>query len=299
MFVGRILPVPARRNGLLPQFGQTAVPLDLGNLFKDDDASLTIVEADVPGPEVVFPRYFDWRTRVYNQTQGSLQLRFHGGWLGPVGCQSLFAACVPFSLSTVLHGSARWLRKNPFVPAVSVADIFLVGGDLLAGGQGLYAGMCLDDGLRYVENDGVIREEDYPFLPCDLVPPPEPRTHLTRVSTWGRIPWGNDRTVKQWLMDKGPVLAVFAMAADFLLYEGGIYEPLAEDEDELFWSHACAVVGWDDNRGAWLARNSFGTRWGDSGHFWIPYNDPGDPMVGGLTDMYGVAAFSRIDGQTV
>lgn len=50
--------------------------------------------------------------------------------------------------------------------------------------------------------------------------------------------------------------------------------------------HMVLLVGWDDNfprtnfatqpehDGAWLARNSWGTAWGDSGYFWIAYDQP-------------------------
>ena len=37
-------------------------------------------------------------------------------------------------------------------------------------------------------------------------------------------------------------------------------------------NHAIALIGWDDTKGAWLLRNSWGTDWGMGGYMWIKYN---------------------------
>lgn len=56
-------------------------------------------------------------------------------------------------------------------------------------------------------------------------------------------------------------------------------------EPNLQPNHEVLVVGWDDNfsrsnfgtkpanDGAWLVKNSWGTSWGDSGYFWVSYED--------------------------
>lgn len=36
--------------------------------------------------------------------------------------------------------------------------------------------------------------------------------------------------------------------------------------------HAMLIVGYDDTRGAWLVRNSWGPDWAEQGHFWLAYD---------------------------
>ena len=35
--------------------------------------------------------------------------------------------------------------------------------------------------------------------------------------------------------------------------------------------HDIILIGWDDNKGAWLLRNSWGDEWADEGYCWIAY----------------------------
>jgi C1A family cysteine protease len=106
-------------------------------------------------------------------------------------------------------------------------------------------------------------------------------TYLQRVCGWKIIGENLDSedpvkidAVKQALLDYGPLfVSMNASATGFSLYSGGVFE---------YWvsaatNHAVLLVGWDDSlahshgTGAWIAKNSWGTSWGESGYFKIAY----------------------------
>jgi len=56
------------------------------------------------------------------------------------------------------------------------------------------------------------------------------------------------------------------------LQRGSAYRiPPAADVGPRLATHACVVVGFDDDQQAFRVRNSFGDRWGMGGDFWVPY----------------------------
>jgi C1A family cysteine protease len=50
-------------------------------------------------------------------------------------------------------------------------------------------------------------------------------------------------------------------------------------KDQFLGGHAVVCVGYDERRKMWLMRNSWGTRWGIKGYFYLPYNYLLDPML--------------------
>ncbi|MEB3328495.1 MAG: C1 family peptidase [Candidatus Sericytochromatia bacterium] len=47
--------------------------------------------------------------------------------------------------------------------------------------------------------------------------------------------------------------------------------PLPTRKEAIQGGHAVVAVGYDDEKQAFLVRNSWGTGWGVKGHFWMPY----------------------------
>jgi len=77
--------------------------------------------------------------------------------------------------------------------------------------------------------------------------------------------------IKQALCTYGPLATrMRVVSGAFFGYTGGIYnENVAADN--LGGGHAVMIVGWDDQKGAWRIKNSWGTGWGEGGFAWIAY----------------------------
>ncbi len=54
----------------------------------------------------------------------------------------------------------------------------------------------------------------------------------------------------------------------FQAYTGGVYN---NTRRYRYTNHQIQLVGWDDSKGAWLLKNSWGTGWGIGGYMWITY----------------------------
>ena len=104
-----------------------------------------------------------------------------------------------------------------------------------------------------------------------------------------------DNGVKACLAAELPV--VFGMAVAGPLFgwaavSGEMRPPANGDWPEAGGGHAMLIVGYDDDRNAWLVRNSWGAGWGEEGHVWIDYGvmqyyrrGRGDPVViGGIQE---------------
>lgn len=73
--------------------------------------------------------------------------------------------------------------------------------------------------------------------------------------------------IKAAMCNYGPVSASVFVTPAFKAYTSGVFDEMASGQT----NHAVTLVGWDDKRGAWLLRNSWGTWWGEDGYMWIKY----------------------------
>ncbi len=73
--------------------------------------------------------------------------------------------------------------------------------------------------------------------------------------------------IKRAIISYGSVVSTIKFDNCLNLYGGGVFN----EEQNTGGIHMVLIIGWDDSKGAWLIKNSYGTEWGESGFGWIKY----------------------------
>ena len=86
-------------------------------------------------------------------------------------------------------------------------------------------------------------------------------------------------------MDHGSLAVVISVDDQFLAYESGVYTAQAPTATV---NHVITVVGWEEPTelagASWIAKNSWGSNWGDGG--WIKF-----PIAGNVLNQIGRAHY--------
>lgn len=85
--------------------------------------------------------------------------------------------------------------------------------------------------------------------------------------------------IKRAIVKHGALISSVYSTPKFLMHTGSsVFE-----EDYMSQSdpnHAVNIIGWNDGIGAWLIKNSWGTKWGNNGYAWVKY---GHNRIGALS----------------
>jgi len=122
---------------------------------------------------------------------------------------------------------------------------------------------------NYLTDSGAALEESVPYMgamqACD---PSDSKEY--KVASWDMVGAeyvATEEEIKQALVAHGPLVTSIRVDGGFQSYTGGVFDEDAEGGT----NHAVVIVGWDDARGAWHVRNSWGENWGEDGYIWIKY----------------------------
>lgn len=203
-----------------------------------------------------YPSSVDWRTE--------------GGrdWTTSIRNQSGCSSCVAFATAAAIESRLKIVTNEPDLnPDLSEAQLFYCGCGSCCG-----TGWAPSVAMEFARDAGLVDEGCYPYTAgdqsCQVCGDWE--TRVTKVSEW--IGVTNVDDMKQALADDGPFEATMLVYTDFFHYSGGVYE---HTWGELQGAHAVTVVGYDDNDGYWIVKNSWGRGWGENGWFRIAYGQCG------------------------
>jgi C1A family cysteine protease len=138
------------------------------------------------------------------------------------------------------------------------------------------AGAMLRDGIKTLAKQGVCDERRWPYEPlrfADKPPAPAYREGLQHQAL------SYQRLVQDAWQMKGCLASGFPFVFGFSVYES--FEspsvartgrmPMPGPDERLVGGHAVLVVGYDDRSARFTCMNSWSTRWGDAGFFYMPY----------------------------
>ena len=195
------------------------------------------------------PSYFDWRNN-------------NGNWMTPVKNQYYCGSCWDFAAVGTVEAKMKIENNIPsFNPDLSEQDV-------LSCDSGSCNGGWSESALNYIKNTGVVDESCFPYTASD-----DPcsdkcsdwQNRISKISGWWYLPYGSD--FKLYLTEEGPLTTYIGMSGYF--DNKGIYKC----DGSPAQNHAIVMVGYNDTGGYWIAKNSWGTYWGDNGYFKIYYGN--------------------------
>jgi len=202
-------------------------------------------------------------------------LRNVGGqnYVTPVKDQSSCGSCVAFGTVATTESTLRVQRGNPTL-AVDLSEAHLFFVHARDRGYNCSTGWWPNEALDDFQNKGVVDETCYPYdlsntdgsgLCSDWA------AHVVKITGYTALT-NQPAQIKDWVSTRGPVSACFLVYQDFFSYRSGVYRHVSGD---LAGGHCVTIIGYDDDQGCWICKNSWGTGWGDQGFFSIAYGECG------------------------
>jgi len=264
-----------QRLGLLPTNVELGVVTELGldRPIEKQQTRRRPRKSSNPGA-VGLPSKIDWRD-------------YDGkNWTTPIRDQGACGSCVAFGTVAALEAL---LKIRTFKDAGRSVD--LSEAHLLFCGGGSCSGWHMNNACDYLKANGVPDEACFPYSHGLSTRSCTPCSDWRNRIDHTKIPsWSNTKDVDQMktrLVQNGPQITGMAVYTDFFSYAGGVYEPVS---GSLEGYHCVAVVGYDDDSGCWICKNSWGTGWGEAdggqrGWFRIKYGECGIDNAFGMWDM--------------
>lgn len=243
----------------------------------DEDVDVDTGDKEIPEPEVkidekdkeIIKKHMlaDPKAKAFNWRDA--------GMMTSVKWQGVCGSCWAFSSMAQYEGCYMISNKRSLdLSEQYLLDCAVIGSRDAGSCDGGWPGDVFD----YLKKNGAVEDKVLPYKGKQQKCRKRPVTNY-KVITWGYVgkkaSTPTVKEVKEALCKYGPLTCGVYATPAFQCYKSGIFDEGARGEGA---NHAIVIVGWDDDRKAFLIKNSWGTDWGENGYGWVEYgcNNVGD-----------------------
>ena len=220
------------------------------------------------------PDKFDKRDFIYKlnnpKTTNVVDLREH---TTPIEDQGALGSCTGQAIAGAIE-----LLNNRAGKQTDVSRLFIYYYErLLLGTVNYDSGAYIRDGIKATNRWGAPLERLWPYqipkfktAPSSIAVSDASKRKVTRYERAE-----NFNAVIDALTSGFPVIVGFYVYSSFMSYavsKTGFMPYPNVNRETLLGGHAVLLVGYNHNTQQFIARNSWGTNWGDKGYFYMPYN---------------------------
>lgn len=193
------------------------------------------------------------------------------GWVGPVKNQSQCGSCWDFSGTCVVEVAHNMAGMGGGPEKMVLSEQYVLSCQRNGGCNG-------DDNvtvLQIAKSTGLPLTSDYgPYQGQSRSCNYKTGQSLWKIDDWGFADGSQGQgvtptdAIKAAIMQYGCVGSGIAADNAFSNIQGS---QVFKGSGSRNIDHDIVLVGWDDSKGAWRLRNSWGTQWADGGYCWIAY----------------------------
>jgi len=260
--------------------GGALLPLVQGlSLFSGSDFSVVTQGNYSTGDSLVLPSSFSWRD-------------INGvDYTTPIRNQTPYPSCESFALTAAVETMVQYQVGFPFNCDLSEAHLFF-----FSGGNIIW-GSYPENDTEFLKDYGIPDEACWPYPKDKYQYPlnttsPDWQNRTVKITNWSYIP-ADPIAIKTALLTNGPVPSYFLVYDDFVYFKKGIYQ---HRWGNTRGAHYMAIVGYNDDPGYWIVKNSWGTKFQDEGWVNIKYGECGIGTINFLlTGVYGKFPIIYVD----
>ncbi len=186
----------------------------------------------------------------------------------PVRNQKRLPSCETFAIVAAVETMVQYKVGYPFGCDLSEAHLYF-----FSGGNTDWGSFPEND-TNFLKEFGVPDEACWKYPSDNFQYPlnttsPDWQNRTVKIKDWYYLP-EDINEIKSALVNNGPVPTYFQVFEDFLYYKDGIYQHRWGRYKGI---HYVCIVGYNDDPGYWICKNSWGVNYSNEGWFNIAYGE--------------------------